>query len=54
MPKNDDDLLIRVLQELDELEEVPSSVSKNFDKTLSRLVNEHEATKGNSQKGLGY
>lgn len=53
MPKNDDELLIRALQELDALEEVPSSVSKNFNKTLSRLVNEREATKGNSQKRSG-
>ena len=53
MPKNDNELLIRALQELDALDEVPSSVSKNFDKTLSRLVNEHEATKGNSQKRSG-
>jgi hypothetical protein len=50
MPKNDDELLIRALQELDALEEVPTSVSKNFDKTLSRLVNEDQATKGNPQK----
>jgi hypothetical protein len=53
MPKNDDELLIRALHKLDALEEVPSSVSKNFDKTLSRLVYEHEATKGNSQKRSG-
>ncbi len=50
MPKNDDELLIRALQELDALEEVPTSVSKNFDKTLSRLVHEDQSTKGNSQK----
>ena len=50
MPKNDDELLIRALQELDALEEIPSNVSDNFDKTLSRLVHEHEANKSDSQK----